>query len=120
MPTGSDMFRDRPCLISRERIVACLTKLPPDIWPSCWRYWTLARPAYPPPHAAALLARSRPNVNGLIAGRGDRHIVLDDDHGVPGLYQSIELLHKLWHVCRGRPVAEHGGDACDEPGNVSS
>src|ERR1700761_438697 len=90
MPTGSDMFRDRPCLISREQIAACLTKLPPDIWPSCWRYWTLPRSAYPTPRCgppSRPLPAQTKMVQSLAAATCSK-----DDHGAAFPPEVIEIM----------------------------
>ena len=49
---------------------------------------------------SALIARSRPNVDGPIARRRDAHVGLDDNNRVPGLHETVQLRHQLRHVRR--------------------
>ena len=43
---------------------------------------------------SALIACPRPHIDDPIAHRCDAHIVFDDEHGVPGFYETVKLLHK--------------------------
>src|SRR5438046_2006274 len=45
--------------------------------------------------AAALVSGAGAKVDDPIAGRGDLHVVLDDDDGVAGVDEAEELLHEL-------------------------
>ena len=54
-------------------------------------------------HATSLFSGAGPHVDHPVAARHDSHVVLDDDDGVAGVNEPIELCHKLFDVGRMQP-----------------
>jgi hypothetical protein len=43
---------------------------------------------------AAMLAGAGPHIDHPVAGGDDAHLVFDDDNGVTGIHESLQLLHQ--------------------------